>query len=319
MVAAMPTQSIQVRFQGKTTYILGAGFSAAAGIPTMNNFLPTAFELLKRYEKDCYADASLTVGLARLIDSKRAVAANSDLDVHNIEDLFCLVEQTSDSGAKQEGGVSRERDAGKRKQSGVATREPHGLLIDVIISTLCLAYLQQEVLLRKADEELVRLIREKLQGRNETLTQPKACECTVPQRHLFLPNEIRYLGKPCDSTFNICAYEAFWSYVLDCQAKRQGTGGLPSTPFEADAIITPNYDMVLEEKLRHFQDAKIFYGDGVDDSPCDLLFLKGWSSDSEAKIGIPVVKLHGSINWRHRARKTLSGGHGSGLRRPGPG
>jgi hypothetical protein len=299
VVPGMPSKPT-VRFQGKTTYILGAGFSAAAGIPTMRNFLPSAFELLKRYEANCYANTSLTAGLAELINSKRAIAANSDLDLGNIEDLFCLVERTREVDAMQHDDVMREDAGGEGKGGEHVTRSPHKRLIDVIVSTLCLAYLQQEVLLNKADKRLTDLMRKRLEIRGSPLRRRAARGCTVPQRHLFSPTGIQYRGKPCDSTFNFCVYEAFWSYVLNCQAKRQENAGPPENPFKADAIITPNYDVVLEEKLRHFVGAKIFYGKGIAYSPHDLLFMESWSPPraKRVRVGIPIIKLHGSINWR---------------------
>lgn len=295
MVADMPAKSTQIRYHGKTTYILGAGFSVAAGIPTMKHFLPTAFELLKCYENECYSENSLTLGLARLIDSKRAIASNSDIDVNNIEDLFCLVERTSEAMRKD--GIPLHQ-AARSGKHGFVSQEPRKILIDTIINTLCLAYLQQNALLGKADAKLDKLIRDKLRRRNETPSRPKANECTVPQRHLFLPIRIRYKGKPCDPTFNICLYEAFWSFVLHRQAKRQENGGTPMNQFQSDAIITPNYDLVLEETLRSFQGAKIFYGQRFNDNPRDRLIAKSWRK-RQAKVKIPLIKIHGSINWRY--------------------
>ena len=74
----------------KTVFILGAGASASAGAPLMNQFLDVAVDLLNSRR---FGDA--TDRIQRLFEFKaslRAVYANASIDLHNIESLLSAIE-----------------------------------------------------------------------------------------------------------------------------------------------------------------------------------------------------------------------------------
>jgi hypothetical protein len=83
---------------GKNIFILGAGFSAYAGIPLMNNFIQKArdyyFELFKNEQK--YADKINTCNkVDNYIDRLSKVRSYLNVDLHNIETLYSLIEMES--------------------------------------------------------------------------------------------------------------------------------------------------------------------------------------------------------------------------------
>src|SRR3989339_408061 len=94
---------------GKDIYILGAGFSAFAGIPLMNNFIQKArtyyFGSLvdsKKYteRKDIFDKVE------QHIDRFSKVRAYLDIDLHNIEMLYSLIEMESQLGSIDKTAVS---------------------------------------------------------------------------------------------------------------------------------------------------------------------------------------------------------------------
>src|SRR5688572_1267515 len=75
------------RKRGKTVYVLGAGFSAPAGIPTLATFLPDAKKVLRGNHDD------LVVKLDRVqARVRRQSDRGTKYDADNLEDAFSFVE-----------------------------------------------------------------------------------------------------------------------------------------------------------------------------------------------------------------------------------
>jgi hypothetical protein len=257
-----------IRIAGKTTYFLGAGFSAPAGIPVMRGFVTEAFHLLKRY-----AIPDICIKFAELVNKFRPIAANSSVNIDDIQELFCLV-SGSQSGS----------------QAGGATETDCNTLKQVIALTICLAELEDacrmaqlkygkdandnhvEILLPEATLKNKQVIKKILRQigyddrQNEKYNAWKRHR-TVPRRFLFVTDECKFKNPLSNYWYNICVYQAFLSYVIHRNEKGN------------DAIITPNYDSVLEYVDQSLQSAP------------------------QAKISL--IKLHGSLHNEPNSEKSL--------------
>jgi hypothetical protein len=76
----------------RVVVVIGAGASAEIGVPVMNAFLARAYDLLKApWDPPITRDAFSKV--FRLIEEHLAILyAKSNVDLHNIESVFSLVE-----------------------------------------------------------------------------------------------------------------------------------------------------------------------------------------------------------------------------------
>jgi hypothetical protein len=264
----------QPRIAGKTTYFLGAGFSAAAGIPTMPCFVREAFRLLKRY-----GPKSLCEELARIVDKYRSIAAGPEINIEDIQELFSLV-----SGNHPKRPNKNNPDESKTLRA-------------VIALTICFAELEDrcrmDMMKNERSNLTVMKIIEKQIKHDDLLHnshQNWKSQRTVPWRHLFPANEeINSVPRSqpfCGDLLNSCIYEAFFSYVL----RRSKTIGEGEKADYADVIVTPNYDLTVERAATNLQ-----YPCEIDCGECFPLGQKIHK--------LKLVKLHGSLDWRLNKEK----------------
>ena len=266
---------IDVRTPGKTTYFLGAGFSAPAGIPTMAHFVPATLRYLKRY-----GPQPLLERFATLLNRYRPIASTTGANLDDVQELFSLV-----SGQSPRGGSHQ---ANEEEVACLRTVICHTLLYAELEDRYHMAMRRRPAAPETPPGDIFEHIKLKLKEsaehdkRLDNLRRPRRA---VPQRHAFAVNGkknglLRPAGYPPD--LNCCLYEAFLSYVLQTSAKRDKKKAL------VDAIITTNYDMMLERGLEPFsKHYRYDHGDNLD-HPQPL---------QAGKIGVSVVKLHGSLNW----------------------
>jgi len=71
-------------------------------------------------------------------------------------------------------------------------------------------------------------------------------------------------------------------------------------PLNLDAIVTLNYDLLLENAARSFRAARVYYGDNIvshaEGNPRWL--VRNAAAASPSVVLLPLIKLHGSVNWR---------------------
>lgn len=265
-----------LRDTGKTTYLLGAGFSAMAGVPVQSKFLPRAFEMLK--ESDHAGDRELAKDLANVIIRYASLAGRINIDLDNLEHMFCLADLPSNEAAAR----------GQRRPSD------SNVLKKVIVRV------SAEAIRRHC--EACHHTRSGSGGSSPrgSITESLRCE-SVPRRHLFTSQK---LGTTCraQEAFGVCIYEAFLSYVLYCQSLRK-----TQEIQEMDAIITFNYDLVIEQAVRAFSKAKIYYGNKVVQTTNAKLpwLLVKWPNGNDF-LSLPLIKLHGSINWENNGKEGSS-------------
>jgi hypothetical protein len=228
------------RIPRKTVYILGAGFSKLAGIPTISEFIPQAFQVLKKKN-----DQVKLKEFCELVNKYQIGAARVGLEQGNLETLFCLTDLSSDP----ETNTDKQR------------------LTKIIITTI--------------------LSKFKCKVKSE---ECKKCreECCVPRRHFF-QSDTNLKSSPREK-YGVCIYEAFLSYVLDGQKKKGVEDGM-------NAIITFNYDLVIESAVERLSGHQIYYGPDITITGDEVkkLFC---SQPPDNPIGkLHYIKMHGSLNW----------------------
>jgi hypothetical protein len=99
-------------------------------------------------------------------------------------------------------------------------------------------------------------------------------------------------------------YEAFLSYLLNCNSQRDR---VVNDQYDLDAIISLNYDTVIENALGAFEGAHVYYGDEIlgqlSESDVDTMWKEKVLlrlSQSCLRTTLPLLKLHGSVNWSCR-------------------
>jgi hypothetical protein len=224
-------------FTNHNVYILGAGFSADAGIPLLNNFLyemRLSMSLLREMGRERERAAIEEV----LTFRKRAASAalRVNLDVENIEDLFSLAAASSGQYASEEA-----------------------------VSTAIAATIDY----------------------SRRTAKPRFFEANVD--HSFeRPNDWQTkTNGPQRAIYEIPAYDVYSGLLSGKVCNDQ--------PFLQNTIITFNYDTVLEESLANwkvpiwygFDDGSVIYDDTSNHSPTNY------------EQSLPVLKLHGSVNWAH--------------------
>lgn len=126
----------------KNVFILGAGFSAGAGVPVMGNFLETSKRLMEDPSSGLPPPhKGAFEGVFAFLHRLRVAQAKTTLDIENIEHLFGLAEIFTEFGEEEADGLRRNLIAlilqtiersieTERLQKGawsVTTREPDGL------------------------------------------------------------------------------------------------------------------------------------------------------------------------------------------------
>jgi hypothetical protein len=228
----MPGELSTLRVPGKTVYLLGAGFSRPAGIPTLAGFVPAAVERFKRDRP------SLAARLLEVKKQFQALAGSLPIDLDNLEDLFSL----ADSPHAERGTSS-------------------ATLKEIIVRMLALSFERRAFILEHGIRD----------GTDDNEF------CTPVQLSAVSNSPALSSRRPprVDKRANCCLHFAFLSQVL--------------TETEP-AIVTLNYDLVIE------QVAALFSGGVV---PNYALHAQGASGAKAHEL--PILKLHGSINWRHES------------------
>jgi hypothetical protein len=221
-------------------YILGAGFSADAGLPLINGFLARMREAahwLKNNNRNDEAKSIEDVLEFRLKAS--GTAYRSNIDVENIEELFSLA-------AASEG-------------------ESHtDYVTEAIAATL-------DVAQRTSSEPDALLTPQVLQG--------------VPHRWRVLGQEGANLGGYTHS----CPLYHLYSGILAGYFCEPRNG--------RNTVITFNYDTLVEDALH---DLRIPFHYGLSNDAASLE-PGAKCSPQDTLISIPILKLHGSMNWANPA------------------
>ena len=222
-------------------YILGAGFSVAAGLPVTATFLTKMREAHPWLDHPMrVAEAMAIADVFKLRKAAAAAAHRVRMDVENIEDLFSFASAT--------------------EQGQRATN-----VVRAIAGTLDYCSLRQP---------LVREVR----------LSPQAADGSsgIP-----VPGDWRshYRDKSSNESLFVSVYETGLAAML---------GLVRPGPRTDNTIITFNYDLVVERALRKL----------------NVLYSYGWrnkraiyADDSVSPGGMPVLKLHGSVNWLAGAKQ----------------
>lgn len=222
----------------RNVFILGAGFSAEAGAPTISNFFEQAMELYKNPFSALKEDERAIFGkIFDYRDSLQVAEHKVRINPDNIEDLFGLVEMASHLG-----------------QPGAEETQKH--LIYVILRTLELTTANVQR----------RLLNFDFDGNNRTTT-----------------------------TANI------YDFFVNAAARRWEA---PPAAVSQDAIISLNYDLLLERALAESPaDGRLAVAGSKPGSLAPLYDLPSQLVKEPAEFkGISVcrvrlLKLHGSANW----------------------
>lgn len=222
-------------YTDNNVYILGAGFSADAGLPVVAEFMNRLRDTVKHTEDS--GNAKGLKALERVVSFRKqasSAAYRLNIDIENIEQLFSLAAATDQT---------LEEDL----------KESIALTLDYCSSTAPLV----EIALgfsTPGPTELISWMRE---------------------QQLILD----------DSRNNVGAYNYYLLQMLGYLQK--------SYEHSKNAIISFNYDLVAEKALSKLK-IPFHYG------------LKRATIHSDAGVtkdeGIPLLKLHGSLNWGYTGR-----------------
>lgn len=260
----------QPRIPGKTVYVLGSGFSVALGIPMIRDFVPLGLELLKKENRqrkgeDGFDWDARSKFIAKVIEItnryRRTLMGAVDHEPH-IEDMFSLADLLGEMLPVEGGRSAKVRD-----------------MLAAFLRIVCLwTY-----------------------GLHESGETPA---CVVPRSHFMtkryrMPEIEPSRGSvPADSVSGVCLYEAFLSQVLSDMEPQTAAASeaIKEQGYAGPAIISLNYDLVVEKKLERLQaksdgekHPRHFLGRGVD--CCHPTFVR-------ARHWLPLIKLHGSADWK---------------------
>lgn len=254
-----------LRHGSKTAYILGAGFSYPAGVPLLQDFLPYAFAALRRND----SNSPLCTALHRILLRYARIANSTQIDLDNLEDLFCLVDLPAGADEAEDGTSDDDR----------------ATLKEVIVRTVVLAS----------------------QGCSDrsVVCDPHARGVEISRRYLHpapLGVTARCRSRP---SLDVTIYESFVSQLIhnNSQENRE-----IQDQYDLDAIISLNYDLVIEEALASFEGAGVYYGDSVLSNKVMISdtwgksILSAIDTSKPNPIIVPLLKLHGSVNWYSDSR-----------------
>lgn len=300
-----------MRYKDKTVYVLGCGFAKPLGLPVMSEFVRGGMAILKRVasgneQKNESPRTGVKGGFPRkstenqrealqVIDGMLSVLKRRMPMLHliarratdqrdeepTLEDLFSVVELLDD-------GQGREKKA-----------------VKAFIQAVCKFALQNHT------REFRRLRKGCFRPRpfrKDMHTPP------LVSSELFRGQFTHGAKFFIERTQTVCTYSAFLSQVF--ADRKLGDEGLVKFSEEkANAIITLNYDMVIEEKVQLLRsscgrdeespretDYRIFYGSDVVAPPHHFRPPRWVASEStewsnEPAYILPLIKLHGSFNW----------------------
>lgn len=310
-----------LRLPGKTVFILGSGFSRPLGVPVIADFIPEGLALLKasaweasfdldtleedairrrahqiyqderqiegraaeHWERaaceirgnrsDRAADRILLEQMKTLLDTYARRIAQLEGGSANLEDLFCLVDLFEEN---------EDRKTLRRFISRVCARA------------------------WKFHERDERQVCAKLKPRVASNTP------AVQIKHYFRDKTASGsdLHSPTyDGSYDVCLYEAFLSQVLygpHAELRNPELEGRPD--YAENAIISLNYDLVIEREAKRFPGVRIFYGEDVldknakvsrDEDGNEVIVPTRPDLNALPKLRcLPLIKLHGSLNWK---------------------
>ena len=266
------------RIRGKTVYLLGAGFSAGTGVPTLSKFIPEGLDLIKSAAyKDPKNPNSHLVHLVQQVESvlhDYLPAAEFLPDrLTNLEDLFCLVDLR--------------KQYQKDSERQVTPQQQETILKEFVVCVLEESWSRHQMEWEK-------------HAKGESNANPPP---VVPHRHWLGQSGSAQLRR--DRSYNTCAYQAFLSQVLHDNRYLCAIDEDDSLKY-ANVIVTLNYDLVIERKLQAIAHSAIYFGELSKER------LKWWENDEtkgvsaplvqwkipKGKVVLPLIKIHGSINWQ---------------------
>lgn len=286
-----PARSLlpEPRIEGKTVYVLGTGFSAPLGLPVVAQFIPRGLSLLKQAGRTGIMTPSRirslvedTVSLLHKYQSMLLLAQPEHQDP-TVQDLFCVVD--------------------------LLDGEPARRVLEQFLQTVC------DVALSDAFAPRPSVGATRCGSPNSRVDQIHL------RRDVFKAGDLEHIFPPHapPGLNTVCAYVAFLSQVVGAQKDRlrpfyssrsRSSLKRASQARYHDAIITFNYDLVLEKAAERFNPAGqssnvgLFYGQGVgiprDQARPPWLRLSGRLRMHD----LPLLKLHGSFNWRRQKAKT---------------
>jgi len=274
------------RIPNKTAYILGAGFSKPAGIPTLSTFVTEAINLLLEDQEKKFSAFAKEV---KAIQTKYDTAAcYVDINLNNLEDLFCLVDLPLEScdrcglhpclpdtdNQSSPPTPPSQADLGNSPVSGFGNAGCYGIanhgssndrdiLKALIAYVMLLAY-----------------------NRGEKERDPTHA-AEHPSK--WVKNSC-FFGRETPASIlsikGVYLYDAFVSCLLNRRQHFWPNEKPPANPRDCllwnDAVITLNYDLVIEQAARRLHTIP-YYGIGDPISATNTFSL---------------IKLHGSVNWR---------------------
>ena len=299
----------------KTVYILGAGFSNPAGVPVMKNFIPNARLILERLRQYYHSDPGrnrsegknieiLMEVMSRLTEKINQYAYHVKIDPTNLEDVFCLLDI---------------HDFADEDHQDKKT------LLSLIVRTL------GEICQRNHSSCPCKELSTRYSIQDDIYDQYSLC------RHddddpCGMDIEMKKNPYGQDLTVNSCIYKAFLYNIIK-RNRLINKENYVDHYENMDAVISLNYDLVLERAARYFfdqdQDSQttnshvprliISYGKGITFTPSPLdiktfnkkqihprflddpRFSDGisWLKDKN-EVLLPLIKIHGSINWYYR-------------------
>jgi hypothetical protein len=275
------------RIPTKTVYILGAGFSASLGYPVMSSFFSSGLALLKSkfWKKGPLGEAAgaesppenaLIHSVEALLQKYMPLFAGQDKAEPSLEDLYCAVDLFSG-----------------RHVDGKWVNEDRETLCDFI----------QEVFDQAREKHAAKLAQVRQRGESHKLVP------TVAQAFFHTTARAkcaRAAENLPQTTSEACLYRAFLSQLYSADTLAEPDLLREAPDYATSAIVSLNYDCVVEEKARDFGGKlKIFYGRDVaagrnSDPRADDIFITeigGGSRKTDERL-VPVIKLHGSLNWR---------------------
>ncbi len=265
-----------LRYPGKTVYLLGAGFSAPMGIPTLKDFIPIGLaELCKDAgfsgaAGEVQASQRIVEAMNKLLPTFQGAVSCLGCALGNLEDLFCLVDL-----AAQTGPVVK-----------IDNKEPRQVLTEFIHQVITLCAKSHEAAIKKPSEP----------PRKWKVPTLEARQFSAGYQSATSPKEKTRLGLPTSlptATGDVCAYEAFVSRLLSKNA--------PLSYAEEDVVVTLNYDLVVEDAVRRIESkasGKVNYLTQY------LPPLKGEDKALAGKVktgnkpNLTIYKLHGSTDWK---------------------
>lgn len=280
----LSSDSPRPRLPGKTVYLLGAGFSAPLGFPIMRNFLSQGISLLKmrawKGPKTPQADDlhTLIMAVQKLTRKYLPLFGSAGREQPSLEDLFCAVDLFSERNASDRGDLCN------------------------FVNAVCeSAWENHQKRLHRVEE----------QG------EPDALVPTVGQVYFHHGGRLGEAAKTINKAKSeVCAYRAFISQIICHPVLAPAALRKIMPDMAASAIISMNYDAVIEKMVASFSHkVQVFYGNNVVDPDCAhcLDVSRRYDITLSADIPdatkiLPLIKLHGSLNWKF-TKKTKQNVH----------